>query len=394
MLKRQWIKLFTNGLCFLLKILSPIFKKKVELSLKNKEFSNILVIKLWAIGEVVIATPVLRSLRKRYPGAIISVLVGEVSEPIIRNNPNINRVIPIDEKIFLKFKLLKIIGLLSRLNKEKFDCVIILHQSLYISLFAFLLNIPVRLGFDRGGQGVLNTHNIALDGKNPIFLRDYNVKIVEEFGIYADDWHAEIYTGKNEDEFARRFLLENGILSEDIIVGLIIAGGVNLAATSLQSNIISKLWPIENYIELSNKLLNNGMVKIFFFGGEHEMEKYGNKIPIVRGRAFNLLGKLSILEMLAIIKRCNYVVANDCGPMHIASSLNVPMLVIFGPTDPGLFRHFQSNVEIIKSNVECSPCFNPYTFPNIVVDCKHVRCMKDVNPDQVYGMISKKVKFI
>ena len=376
----------------IIKFVASVFLGKERDSIKNKDFSNIIVIKLWAIGEVCINTSVIRALRKRYPSSRITVIVGMISEPILRFNPHLNHIIAIDERIFLKFNLPKIYGLIRELRKKKFDLAIILHKSLYLNLFAFMLNIPIRLGFDRNGEGALNTHSVTLRGKRHLLLKDENIEILKKLGIEQDDWKCEVYPGKEEEKFAQDFFNRNKISELNLVVGLILAGGNNPAASAINSNIDSKVWPIENYLELSKKLLQDSRVKVIFFGGEFERNKYADKIHVDETRIFNLLGKLSLLQLVALLKCCDYIVANDCGPMHIASALNVPMVVILGPTGLDCFRHFTEKIRVVKTDLKCSPCFDPYKFPNTVVKCKNNRCMKEIPSERIYKIISEEIK--
>src|SRR3989338_26943 len=121
---------------------------------------KILLIKLWAIGEVLFSTPCISRLKANLSDADLYFLVGDNAKDIIIGNPNVKEVITVDEDIFLKPNLLKLLELIMNLRKEKFDIIAILHYNPFFSLFAFLVGANKRIGLKRSNMWSLNTADI------------------------------------------------------------------------------------------------------------------------------------------------------------------------------------------------------------------------------------------
>jgi heptosyltransferase-2 len=133
---------------------------KMGMSFESKNIKSILIVKYASIGDLMLATPAFRELRKAYPKAKISLLIGKWSLPVVEDNPNINEFIVIKDDVFNQRKLFDLAGLATRLRAMNFDLVISLHRSLPMSFFSFMVGGKYRLGFGRKNEGLF--YNIKL----------------------------------------------------------------------------------------------------------------------------------------------------------------------------------------------------------------------------------------
>jgi len=146
----------------------------------------------------------------------------------------------------------------------------------------------------------------------------------------------------------------------------------------------AKCWLPERFSELARKLIeSDARIKVLFFGS-------GDSVPLVNEiccdllpGAVNLAGVTSLKELVSITSLCQLFITNDSGPMHIADALHVPLVAIFGSTDPIATGPYNTG-EVLQKKVECAPCFKrtcPIDF----------RCMKKITVDDVFNEARRKL---
>ncbi|MEM4254075.1 MAG: lipopolysaccharide heptosyltransferase II [Candidatus Woesearchaeota archaeon] len=295
---------------------------------KMPDFSmvrKICIFKTGAIGDVLMTTPLLRALRKRFSRARIDYWVGEWSAPVLENNPHIDRVISFNERPFYKKNLIAINNIARKIRNEKYDLMIILDFSYLANMFGTLCKVPIRIGFDRNGEGFPNTLN-APYGKRMHDVDSYLeiARVVGSKSICQKE--IELFLTNDEERFARMFFRKHKLNPARTIA--IAPGGAKNPGMTL--NI--KRWPAERFAKLAERLSKRGF-QILLVGGPDDIDA----AEIVKERVPNAVdatGKTSLRKTAALIKRCRRLVCNDSGLMHIASAVNTPVTAIFGPTDP------------------------------------------------------------
>ncbi|MCK5505230.1 MAG: glycosyltransferase family 9 protein, partial [Thermodesulfovibrionia bacterium] len=142
----------------------------------------------------------------------------------------------------------------------------------------------------------------------------------------------------------------------------------------------SKRWPAENFAQLIKKL----SIPCIITGSKGDKKRVQKIIGLLSKKTsdkiIDLCGKTDLKELAALLAGAKAVVTNDTGPMHIAAALNVPVVAIFGPTDPvktGPYK-WQTNrkLKVIKADVPCSPCRKK--------QCRELICMNKLDVDTVY----------
>jgi len=364
------------------------FIKIINRENRNKKslYKRILIIKLWAIGEVVLSTPIAKTVKENYPDSFITFLVGKKSENILENNIYIDKIISIDEKLFLNFKIFKIIDLIKNIREMNFDILINVHHSILFSIFSLFLSIPTRVGFNRSGEGITNTIKVKPQpNKHKI---DEYLSLTEAMGMKISDKKPAVFLTDKDIVLAKKFLIKNNIRKDKLLIGMMPTGSSDIASKKLSIDMRRKVWDIEYYIRLAQILISKMNAQIIFFGGKQEL-KFKDKIyDNLKNNIIDSIGKLSLKEMGAVAKKCKFVVTNDSGPMHLLWSLDIPIIVIFGPTDPNICGQKKKKSIVIKSDLPCSPCFKYDKFPNFFQKCDNIKCMKDITPEKVWGQIS------
>lgn len=350
---------------------------------KPERLGKVLVIKLWAIGEVVMATPVLEALKRHYPDCTVHILVGKTSLPVVENNPFCDKVIPIEEDIFLRLKIRQILRLARDLKREGYDTAIVLHQFFLFGVFAWLAGIPVRAGIDRRGEGFALTVK-AMPSPKPIHRVQENLSVVGALGVKTEGLAARIWLAPEALERAGNMLKEAGCRGGKVVV-MLPTGGQNAPAATLSANIVTKRWPVELYAELARRLTEEWHC-VIVLGGAAET---GLEVSFKDTQASVMIGKTDLATTIGLIGRADAVVTNDSGPMHIAAALGRPMVAIFGPTDSRILGYQSEKAVILTSNTECSPCYREDLFPGVVPECEHQKCMRSVTVEMVHEAVRR-----
>lgn len=338
------------------------------------------------IGDAVLCLPALEALKAGYPEAEITVLARPWVSPVFFNNPFVKRVIDYDARGRHK----GIVGrwrLIQEIKKQCFDMAVLFHNAFEAALIAFLARIPMRIGYARDLRSWLLSHPVKLDPeirkRHQVF---YYLNIIADLSkshshqpsasALGGSHQPKIYLTEEERVLAKKFLNGKGV-DNGIIVG--IAPGASYGP--------AKKWMADRFAEVARKLVSDYGAKIILFGGKDDrnicndvLKDLGADFKSVpnHNQGINLAGEIDLRKSIAILERCVLFITNDSGPMHIAASLGVPTVAIFGSTNPKLTGPLGDNVRVIQKEIECSPCFER--------ECKygHYNCMKMITAQDVY----------
>lgn len=345
----------------------------------RNSIKKILIIKYAAIGDLLMATPVFRALRRAYPKAKIALLVGKWSLPAVENNPNIDEFVVVDDCVFAKKKSTEALALAVGLRRRKFDLVISLHRSLLMSLFTYLIGKKYRLGFDRGNEGMF--YNIKLSYKHVKNLHESAkfAELVSLVGVKTDNLRYDFCPKKIDAKKAKA--LANEKIGGRFVV-FVPGGGENPAV-----RYESKRWPKENWIKLG-KLLERDGIKVVLVGSRSEKKDCCEVAQgLGKGAVVDFCGILSLGEVAALLRHTAALVTPDTALMHLGAATGIRTFALFGPTDPK--QYAPPDVHIIKSEVPCAPC---YTVEGRFPKCVDNICMKAIKPMQVYKSIKRSLR--
>jgi ADP-heptose:LPS heptosyltransferase len=288
-----------------------------------QKIDKILISKIGAIGDVIMTTPLVHSLRKRFPNAKIDYAVGGYSFKALTENPDISEIVNFDDKIVHHKKLGGLIKHAKRLRKFKYDLIINLDKSWMLGVFCSFC-APFRIGFDRFGEGFAN--NLNKPYANDKHEIDYYFDVGDLLGCERKDKKTRITLVKQDKDFANEFFKTNK-LKKDVIA--IVPGGSCNVGETLRIRILPK----ELVLELLNALTADH--DIILAGGPSDEKYYQELLKEVKAKnKIVSAAKTSIKEIVAIFAKCSAVICNDSGSMHMAGNVNKNIVAIFGPSMP------------------------------------------------------------
>jgi len=327
------------------------------------------------IGDAVMGTPALMDLRDAYPEAKITLLARPTIAELLKGHPGIDEVFVYDYKGKHKGVLGKV-ALIRALRAQHFEMAILLQNAFEAAFLTFLSGVPERWGYATDGRRLFLSRGIDVpQQEGRVHQMEYFQRLIGELTGVQTKRAPNLMVREEEEQLVDEEFPNLARGSGDEVIG-VNPGSVYGTA---------KRWLPERFADVADQLIENRQralsperaVKCVIVGGLGEEDlgltvgRYMKNQPIV------LSGKTTVRQLLVIIKRCSLFLTNDTGPMHIASALGVPVVAIFGSTDPVHTAPFPNQSTIVKSSVRCSPCL----LRHCPID--H-RCMTGVSVEEVY----------
>lgn len=335
--------------------------------------TKILILKLGAIGDVVMALSLVTAIEEKYPGAEITWICGKIVEPVLSTLKQINTIITVDEKKFyqggLSGKISSLLTIWRSLKRKRFDIVINCYRNKMYKLF--LLPVRSDLYFDFSGK---NRANSFIPGR---YHADEYARII----LGNDDWRLKNtkFPKINLEGNSAINQLINDIPSPKIILA---PGGTK---NILRSDDLRR-WHIENYKELARKLLEQNLSVILVGADSDEwVTKEFAGLNVV-----NLIGKTDLLDMIRLFANAEVLVTHDTGTLHLAKLSDINIVALFGPVNPKERIGANENVDFFwgGEKLPCSPCYDGTNF----ADCNNNICMKNISVEEVFEKIVNKLK--
>ena len=351
--------------------LDQMVEKTIAFYRQVKSEKRILVIKLGSLGDVILAGPSLRMLRKKFPTAHLSLLVDSRFSSAVSHCPYLNEILPMDRTKLRSW--LGLVRLAKRLRREAFDLSIDFQNTKWTHLLAFWAAIPERYGFRRGFFGRFLTHpdfNFhQLD--SPV---KHQFRILSRLGINQLDEKLELWTDpESEARLLERFQ-EKGIKLNGKIVGLAIGSS---------SRWPTKRWPIESFRLLAERLVKEINCQVVLIGSSEDQE-LAKELPLDSESIINCVGRTSLSELIALVKQFQVLVTGDTAPLHIGSALGVRVVALFGPTDPRRHLPPDKGITLLMRHLPCQPCYK-----GICHYSETLACLKRIEVEEVFQAVKK-----
>lgn len=324
------------------------------------------------VGDVVMTLPALEAVRACFPQSKITVLAKPWVIPLFKSHPMVDEVLHLGKEKGLFTGLYEILRVIFLIRRQKFDLAILFQNAFEAAFIAYLADIKYIVGYKTDHRGFLLSHGLMIDNKVlNTHQVEYYLNLIRAIGCDAKSKDPELFVSKEYDESILSFLSEGGVAKDDFLLGLS-PGAIYGPA---------KRWPPDRFAALADMTIERWGAKVIIFGSQAEKDICANVSGNMIHSSIDLSGKTELGEAMALIKRCNIFVSNDSGLMHIASALNVPLVAIFGSTDPLATGPKGSKIKIIRHQVNCSPCLQPKCPTDY-------RCMLSILPEDVWNEMS------
>lgn len=318
---------------------------------------KILIIRFSSLGDILLTTPLLRVLKKKYPQAEIDFLIKTNFIDAIKLNPNINNVISWQTENELELAIIKF-------KSTKYDFVIDLQNNFRSKKVISKIG-KSNFSFKKPNVRKFLLVNFKLNLlKNEKTIPERYIEVIPELKI--DKNGLELFLPKEI----------NGQLSDAKSI-------IGLAPGAFH---FTKRWPINFYAQIGNKFVENGFM-VLILGGKSDRDICNQLNTAIKG-SINLSNNNKLFETAANMKKCKLVICNDSGLMHTATSVGIPVVSIFGSSvkEFGFSPFGVKNLVIENNNLSCRPCSH---IGKASCKKKHFKCMNDLEPNLVYEKITK-----
>ena len=299
------------------------------------------------VGDAIMVTPALRSLRRGLPQAHITVEARPFLRDLLADLDSVDEFLPDPGK-----RLRDLVRRVRRLRERRFDFALLFPDSQRAALAPFLARIPVRFGYARDvARRVLMTDSMpppSEHGKRlPISMIERYLRLTRALGCEDDGDETEVPFSEAAHASIFGRLHEGGVPAGAEL--LVAVPGANFGS--------SKLWPTEHFASACDEI---GATRGFFTviaPGPGEWDLGRRIVEQMHGPAYSITSPgTSLGELAALIRASKLVVTNDTGPRHIGITYGVPTVVVMGPTDPRHTQHQMERQRVVREEVECSPC--------------------------------------
>lgn len=332
------------------------------------------------VGDAVMCIPALQAVRTRWPEANITILARPWVADIYDRQGLADRIIVFERTG--KHKGVSGVERLAReLRAEKFNTALLLQNAFEAAWIAYRARIPERIGYARDGRSWLLTKAIAVPQVGEIHRHEvfYYLELLRRAGWL--DGRDSLTSPAKPDALSPIRLKVNATAAEKAESLLLHAGvranALRIALAPGAAYGSAKCWPTDRYAALASRLASEFTADVIIFGSPGEREVAERIASQMRNRPVMLAGKTPIGDLPALFSRCQLFIGNDSGAMHVAAAVALPVVGIFGPTDPFGTRPATPQFSLVQEKVSCSPCF----LRHCPVD--H-RCMQRVSVDQAY----------
>ncbi len=339
-------------------------------SLLNLNPEKILIRSTNWIGDAIMTTPAVRTIRDNFPKAHIAILVHPWVADVFIASPHIDEIIPYNKKSDHR-GLMGMWRLSRQLAEQDFDMVILLQNAFEAALISKLARIPIRAGYNRDGRGFLLSHPVKLRKEiRKLHQVHYYQGLLQNLGLRCGSDDLFLAVSPQDQKWANDFKISNRL--QGPIIGLNPGAAYGPA----------KRWPAEKYAELAAYLTKKAGASVVIFGTKDDQ----NAADIIKKKGgsavFDLSGQTTLGQALAMIAAVDCFVTNDSGLMHVGAALNTPLVAIFGSTNHTTTGPFSKKSVVLRKELSCSPCLKTHCETDF-------KCMVQIEALDVFAEVGK-----
>lgn len=329
---------------------------------------NILIVKLSAIGDVIHALPVSYVLRQKYPNAHITWVVEPTAYELVKHNPCVDEVIVFHKKAFKTIKGFKenFMPLYKKLHERKYDISIDLQGLFKSAAVVLTAGAKKKIGYVDMREGS-NLVSKAISGEHiKGHIVDRYLDTVKDLGCSMEKIIFPLENTAEEIAFVDKLLMKNKLEEKSYVT------------MAIGTNWPNKCWPQKKFADLID-LLNAQAIKsvLIGFGKKDEARALDIISQSKSNNIVNLVGQTSLLQTAAVLKKSLAVVGGDTGNLHLAAALNIPAIMLMGPTDPIRNGPYRQSHNVVLAGHVCDGCWKR--------TCrKNIDCLANITAERVW----------
>jgi len=321
--------------------------------INKSKVNRILVITLSNVGDVILTTPVIKTLKAEFPTARIDVMVGPRGKDIFEKDPHVFELIIYDKRISIAAKY----RLQIKLKKTKYNLVVDLKNTIFPIVICPKYRTAIIQRFPKSVVHAIDRHLYRL----------------KSMGIEKILREPYLHIPKEDEEYVSSLLAESNINRPIVLV-----------SPGAKSHL--KRWTAEGFAKVSDKLARECRVAIVFIGTGEDKILVDDVIKNMKTKPYDFVDRTNIRQLASLMKRAKLLITNDSAPLHLGCAVGTKVLAVFGPTDPKRYGPIgEFDVVVRREHLFCSPC-------EIAVCKYNYECMKLITAHKVFDAARMMIK--
>ncbi len=321
------------------------------------------------VGDSVLSLPAMNTIKRNFPESEIWVAANDWVRDLFSIGDMFSGTLPLPSSP--GFKSLR--DSARSIRDFRFDLGVLFTNSFASALGLYMAGIPQRWGYKKDGRSLLLTKGVSVHSqKNHVHQVYYYLDLLSGLGLKEFPQEFSLAVDHQEKGRTNAWLKSQGLRIKGPLI--IINPGAYYGS--------AKRWPAENYAELASLLQKRIHAQILIIGSSDEAPLAETIVSFMSERPHVLTGQTSLLQLAALLSFADLFVTNDSGPMHLANFLKIPLVALFGPTEPARTGPIQQPALVIHKGAPCWPCsYRECPFGH--------QCMNDISPDEVFQACQK-----
>jgi heptosyltransferase-1 len=336
---------------------------------------KILILKPSSLGDVIQALPLLRLLKRHLPQSEIHWWLSSDLHSLLADDPDLADIIPFERRRWKSpARWPEMLASIHRMRRERYDWVIDLQCLARSGAFAWLANGAFTIGLDDRREGAAGFYDVMVP--RPAGTR------------HAVDWYLAVLPALGVPNGSQFTWLPERPGTNAAVRAQWPVDGYRWLVINPGARWLNKRWPVESFTELVQRLARDDSDVRFAILGGKEDAPLGAAISLAApGRCLDLTARTTLPEMIEWIRLSELMITGDTGPMHAAAALGIPVVSIFGPTDPQATGPYGQVDRAVKISLPCAPCMKgTCNFE------KPMECLRSITPAQVYAEVQQRLE--
>lgn len=354
---------------------------------------RILIANPFGIGDVLFSTPLVACVRAALPRAYLAYLCNARTQELLAGSPHLDRVFVFEKDEYRNLwqrsrvaAIKRFVGFAQSIRRERFDLVLDLSLGDRYSLVLKLLGVSRRVGFDFRGRGRFLTQRIPLEGFHERHVVEYYLDLARLLGCRPQDQPLQFPVGNDAREWAQACLREHGLGDAARLVAVVPGGGASWGVEA-----VNKRWPAQHFARAADALIERSGVRVILLGhGTEDAALCAAVRGAMQHEAVDLCGRTSLAQFAALLARCELVLCNDGGPLHVAVSQGCRVVAMFGPVDDAVYGPYPRTREtaVVAQQLPCRPCYRSFRMPPCPYDLK---CLRTLDIERVLAAAAERL---
>ncbi len=338
---------------------------------------RILVVRNDRIGDLVLSTPVISTIRANYSDAFIGMFVSEYAKEIVTGNHDLNIVIT-DENITKNFSVKLFFSLVNKIKRERFDTAVILFPSFWVCAMIFLSGIKRRISHGSKWYVFLFCNEILIQRRSRVEKHeaDYNLDLAKVLGGIKRIIKKTRVSYSEKSVYKSRKILEEYKIKECFAI-------MHCGSAGSARN-----WSALKYARLADMIIEKLRLDLVFTGTAKDYKMIDEVKKLMKNKPVEILNCEGLSDLTALISLSKFFIGPSTGPLHIAVSLNIPVLGVFSPVPVQSEKRWgpycSERAIVLSPNIKC-----PAHYRCLLEKCKYYDCMDMISPEEALYNIRK-----